>query len=364
MADGVGSRMCAVTRPGASVTKTPDYSEMRTRTITWMAVACATLLCLVVPVNAQTLEAVGERALGMGGAFVAVANDSSATWWNPAGLADGPFFDLSIGHAVDDHHAEFPAGRHRTWGFSLGTPVIGASVYRLEFAEAAKGVPIGAAPASRQDGEALVGLGSWSGSSFGATIAQTLVDGVHAGATVKYVRGTFRTGTADFATSPEAALDEAGDLEGGKTEGQFDFDVGVLANLGAVRLGVLVRNVLAAEFAGGAFTLPRQARAGVAVSAEQLGGPSLTISADADLQAYATGEGMRRIIAVGAEQRLAGKRVGLRAGMRFNQVGQAERAVTAGASVAVRSGVYLEAHVVGGGSPAEQGWGTGVRVSF
>ncbi len=29
----------------------------------------------------------GARALGMGGAFVAVADDSSATYWNPAGLA-------------------------------------------------------------------------------------------------------------------------------------------------------------------------------------------------------------------------------------------------------------------------------------
>ena len=29
----------------------------------------------------------GARALGMGGAFVGVADDASATYWNPAGLA-------------------------------------------------------------------------------------------------------------------------------------------------------------------------------------------------------------------------------------------------------------------------------------
>jgi hypothetical protein len=29
----------------------------------------------------------GARAVGMGGAFVSLANDGSASWWNPAGLA-------------------------------------------------------------------------------------------------------------------------------------------------------------------------------------------------------------------------------------------------------------------------------------
>src|SRR5258705_3041766 len=46
--------------------------------------------------SAQIVESVGNRALGMGGAFVAVATDSSATWWNPAGLAIGPFADVAV----------------------------------------------------------------------------------------------------------------------------------------------------------------------------------------------------------------------------------------------------------------------------
>ena len=48
------------------------------------------LIGLPVVASAQFIEAVGVRALGMGGAFVAVANDSSATWWNPAGLQPVP----------------------------------------------------------------------------------------------------------------------------------------------------------------------------------------------------------------------------------------------------------------------------------
>src|SRR5258705_3280193 len=50
--------------------------------------------------SAQIVESVGNRALGMGGAFVAVATDSSATWWNPAGLATGPFADVAVGPGV------------------------------------------------------------------------------------------------------------------------------------------------------------------------------------------------------------------------------------------------------------------------
>lgn len=47
---------------------------------------------------------VGPRALGMGGAFVAVANDVTAGYWNPAGLAFLP------GRAVMVMHSEQLAG--------------------------------------------------------------------------------------------------------------------------------------------------------------------------------------------------------------------------------------------------------------
>jgi len=41
----------------------------------------------------------GARALGMGGAFTAVANDPSATFWNPAGLASMPDNELLLMHS-------------------------------------------------------------------------------------------------------------------------------------------------------------------------------------------------------------------------------------------------------------------------
>ena len=43
----------------------------------------------------RVYESVGIRAQGMGGAFVAVADDATASWWNPAGLAGGAYFQLA-----------------------------------------------------------------------------------------------------------------------------------------------------------------------------------------------------------------------------------------------------------------------------
>lgn len=43
---------------------------------------------------------VGARALGLGGAFSAIANDATATYWNPAGLAAANPFQISFMHAV------------------------------------------------------------------------------------------------------------------------------------------------------------------------------------------------------------------------------------------------------------------------
>ena len=88
---------------------------------------CVSVLvwCALGAVNAgaQSIETVGERAMGMGGAFVAVADDSSATWWNPGALAAGPFLDVAAGWSRTEFRQDGELrGRATPVAVSLSTP--------------------------------------------------------------------------------------------------------------------------------------------------------------------------------------------------------------------------------------------------
>lgn len=68
--------------------------------------ALAIVVGLMIPAQALALEfvAVGPRAMGMGGAGVAVTSDALATYWNPAGLAMTQTVDIRIqgsGQVID-----------------------------------------------------------------------------------------------------------------------------------------------------------------------------------------------------------------------------------------------------------------------
>jgi hypothetical protein len=189
---------------------------------------------------------------------------------------------------------------------------------------------------------------SLSASQLGVTLVQTIFSGLHAGTTLKYVRGS---------------------VDNADSHGSGDLDAGVLAIAGSLRLGGVVRNLRAAEFEdesspGRPMRLQRQARVGAAFSPEDATGVPLTVALDADIRRYSTGSGDRRVVAIGAERWVMSKRVGVRAGGRFNTIGSRERSATAGLSVSVRSGVYVDGHVVRGGSEDEQGWGLTGRISF
>jgi hypothetical protein len=194
------------------------------------------------------------------------------------------------------------------------------------------------------------------------TLVHSLISGIHIGTTLKYVRSSVLPAVGE---GDATALLDAGDRLDGDAASTFDLDVGVLAAFGAFRAGGVVRNVRAAELgASSGVDLPRQVRIGAAFDGDAARWLPVTIAIDTDLRRYNGPGGERRVIAVGAEEWFAQHRVGVRAGARFNTVGAEERAASGGISVAVRSGLYVDGHVVSGGSADERGWGVAARVSF
>lgn len=324
------------------------------------------------PAAAQALfEDVGVRARGMGGAFVAVADDADATWWNPAGLATGAFFSavLEDARAQEPRVASAPDGaplaaaRAASRGFAVSYPALGLSYYRVQISEI-RPPTTAAAPGGRLDQEETgVVLRSLVVNQFGATIGQSIGDHLVVASTLKIVRGSV---AAAVRPASEATFGAAAGLDG-DTNTHGDLDLGVLARVGVVRVGLAVRNVTEPSFGspGHEAVLGRQARAGAAVTSDPGGAAAaVTVAVDADLTTTATAAGDERHVAAGIEAWLWDRRVGVRGGVRANTVGGARAAGSVGGSLALRSGVYVDGEVTRGGDRAAKSWGGALRVTF
>src|SRR5688500_2265323 len=100
--------------------------------ITKTVVVLTLLAAFVAPAvaRAQGLESLGNRATAMA-AFVAVADDTSAVAWNPAGLVSGPIFNISVDFgrstSIPDGPPQFPgqAGRVGATLLAIGTLPLG-----------------------------------------------------------------------------------------------------------------------------------------------------------------------------------------------------------------------------------------------
>ena len=167
------------------------------------------LLLLPAAARAQIYETVGTRAQGMGGAFVAVADDATATWWNPAGLILS-YFSLVVERAETEEPADAapggPAWRGTTGSFAVSFPALGLSYYRLRISEIAPPASTAGGQGVRQDlGAAGIGVRSLVTRQFGATFGQSIGRHLVIASTVKLVRAGEATAEADRSTRPTSS---------------------------------------------------------------------------------------------------------------------------------------------------------------
>jgi hypothetical protein len=316
-------------------------------------------------------ETSGARALGMGGAFVGVADDASATSWNPAGLPQILYADAAIelGRVESEGPGSGLAADTAGWRLkptriAVATPVLAFTYERLRFA----GVPVpGASPGGADEGPQETPARTLQTQHFGITLVQSVGDALVVGSTLRVVRA----GTAEGAAGPgEPVRDVVSRIAQLDVdhETHFDADIGVLGWIGRFRLGLVVRNVTAPTVDAGSgddWDIERQVRVGASWGGEPARGQRpWAVAVDTDLTTTALPDGRRRSLAAGAERWWAGRRVAVRGGARVQTVDDARPAVSGGVSAAPRPWLVIEAHGTRGEDRRDRGWGVAMRLTF
>ncbi len=323
------------------------------------ALGCAALALILLgglstAARAQpTFESAGERALGMGGAFVAVADDATAAHWNPSGLATAGPAGMTVGWlrtqvGRPEDLAQPGARRIRGTYTSLGTLPLGVSYSTVRLTELNEG-PDGA-----------LSTETLRTNQFGVTLLQSVADGLVVGTTLRYVRGEVVA-----ALSRGASVDDALSLTDGldgEGSGTFDMDVGVMADMRRVRVGLTLKNLVSPTFGDVAvrrITIPRQTRLGVAI----LPTAGLTLAVDLDLETVDLLDDPHRMVAIGGEVGLA-PRLLARSGVRWSLEGARRLVIAAGTSVMIRRGLWLDGHYTQDQSGEGREFGVAMRAGL
>jgi hypothetical protein len=338
------------------------------------SVAALAVFGLAAPavMSAQSMDVVGTRAAGMAGAFVGVADDASAAYWNPGGLASGAYVSLvldgGVAEAIPD--PSFRGQKHSSFLLGISMPALGVTYYRLDNTSAHPFqllLPADGSPPAAPESALPVRVDSLVTHHAGITLVQSVFPGVAVGSTLKLVRGFAGSEPAGFVTA-DVALDHS-DLPSRATN-KFDLDVGVMASWRNLKGGVTVRNITEPEFKlpddVQTVQLDRQARAGMSY----VFFPGWLLAADVDLLETADAFGERRDVAFGIEGRVI-RRVTVRSGFRINAADAADDLDTGsrhgfavGGSFAARASMLVDAAAILGGERGDRGWRIGARFVY
>jgi hypothetical protein len=276
----------------------------------------------------------------MAGAFVAVADDATAAYWNPAGLPTGAFLSLLADNTAsrswhDASRPDSPGTDGMGTFVGLSTNTTGLSYYRLRINQIERFLPPGAsADFAQQDQWGEATLRSVVTHNLALTTAQLLYPGVSLGSTLRYVRGSFGVDSGRAGLTTDEWLRDARDIEG-RSQNKVDLDVGLKVGGDRFQAAIVARNLLQPTLEapdGGSVRLDRQVRAGIAVRAVG----ALLLAGDIDLSRSATAHGFRREQPVGA----------------------------VGVSLALSEGIYVDAQVSRGRDQVEQAWSLAARFGF
>jgi len=301
----------------------------------------AALLTLGMARIAAAQADVGTRASGMAGAFVAVADDATAVYWNPAGVGTGSLVSVVLDAGrfrLGSASSEGARNEEDTGAVvALTATAIGIAYYRT----GTYGIPAAepAEPSSESREEVLRSVHALTTSTVGVSLVQSLGEHIVVGATPKLVHA-------------------AGELAG-------DVDAGLMTWVNRFRFGLVARNLTTPEFGegDGALELDREVRIGGAWGSGWTGISRVVVSVDGDVMSRATPSGDRRDIAAGLETWWLSQRIGVRGGVRRSTIGEAREAVAAGVSAGLKPGMLVEAHIMRGRDD-ERSWSVGARMTF
>jgi hypothetical protein len=220
----------------------------------------------------------GARAATFGDAFVSVADDASATYWNPAGLLRIPRNDVLGAHNawIQDLKHEFAAAGFHRGRHAAGVSFIGLYTSDIE---------------GRDETGAYTGHYGFSDNAFSVSYAFQATRAIGIGGTARYVR--------------ESVI--------GTTEGDFNLS-GMAFDLGGtwdtpwtgVRAGATVRNLggkLSYDVGGAEkFDLPTTLQAGLSYTRVNPSMGAITVSGD-----FVAERGQNAAMRVGAEYAYRGQ---------------------------------------------------------